>query len=87
MDFTSDEKIRGLAHLTDELFQHVLCDEEPIFFGDEATLLDVSAAPVEEILSRCSSYYQTAVSEDDLRRPLWEVLPKLALRGRTPSKD
>jgi hypothetical protein len=64
----------------DALFRHVLYDEEPLFIGDEATIFDVSVAPAEELLKRCSTYYRTEVSIEDLRRPLWQVLPELERR-------
>jgi hypothetical protein len=80
MEFTSDERTRAIRALTDALFRHVLSDEEPMFFGDEATLLDVSLAPPEELRQRCSAYYKTDVSLADLRRPLWQLLPELEHR-------
>jgi hypothetical protein len=82
MEFSSDEKIRAIRPLTDALFEHVLYDEEPIFVSDEATIFDVSLASPEELQKRCSIYYNTAVSLDDLRRPLWELLPELDRRRR-----
>jgi hypothetical protein len=89
MEFTSDEKMRAIPELTKALFQHVLYDEDPIFVGDEATILDVSMAPPEELLKRCSEYYRTPVLLEDLRRPLWQLLPELetkraASAGYTP---
>ena len=83
MDFTSDERVRGIQPLVDALFRYVLPDEEPTFVGDEATLLDVAAAPVEVVLERCSTYYRTSVSVDDLRKPLWQLLPHLERRRTT----
>lgn len=80
MEFSSDDKIRAIRRLTDVLFKHVLCDEAPIFVSDEATILDVSLAPPEELQKRCSAYYRTAVTLDDLRRPLWQLLPELERR-------
>jgi glutathione S-transferase len=80
MEFTSDERTRAIRALTDALFEHVLYDEQPVFVGDEATLLDVSLAPPEELRRRCSAYYNTAVSSEDLRRPLWQLLPELERR-------
>jgi glutathione S-transferase len=80
MEFTSDERVRAIRALMDALFEHVLYDEEPIFVGDEATILDVSVAPTAELQKRCSAYYKTAVSIEDLRRPLWQVLPELERR-------
>lgn len=80
MEFTPDDKIRAVRALTDALFKHVLYDEEPVFVGDEATILDVSLASPEELRKRCSAYYMTAVSLEDLRRPLWQLLPELERR-------
>jgi hypothetical protein len=80
MRLSPDEKVRAIRALTDALFQHVLYDEEPIFVADEATILDVSLAPPEELQRRCSTYYKTAVSLEDLRRPLWQLLPELEHR-------
>jgi len=80
MKFSSDEKIRAISALTKELVQHVLYDEEPIFIGDEATMLDVSLADPSELLRRCSDYYKTPISLNDLRRPLWQLLPELEAR-------
>jgi hypothetical protein len=80
MKFSSAEKVRAIRALTEALFRHVLYDEEPIFVGDEATLLDVSLTPPEELLRRCLEYYKTRVSMADLRRPLWELLPELERR-------
>ena len=85
MEFTCDEKIRGIRDLIDALFQHVLYDEEPLFIGDEATMLDLSAAPADEILNRCTRYYRTAVSLHELRQPLWQVLPDLERRRQVSS--
>jgi hypothetical protein len=85
LEFTSDEKVRGIRALTDALVQHVLYDEEPIFIGDEATIFDVSVAPTEELLKRCSDYYRTAVSIEDLRKPLWQLLPELESRRKASS--
>jgi hypothetical protein len=82
LEFTSDEKVRKIRALTDALFQHVLYDEEPIFVGDEASILDVSVAPTEELVKRCSDYYRTSVSVEDLRKPLWQLLPELESRRK-----
>ena len=82
MEFTSDHKIRAIDGLTAEFFEHVLFDEEPIFVGDEATIFDVSVSTTEELLKRCSVFYETAVSLDDLRLPLWQLLPDLDRRRR-----
>ena len=86
MEFTSDEKMRAIQSLTDALFLHVLSDEDPIFIGDEATMLDVSMAPADELLKRCSEYYKTSLSLEDLRKPLWQLLPELEAE-RTANQD
>lgn len=56
MEFSSDEKMRAIRPLTDALFKFVLYDEDPIFIGDEATILDVSMATQDELQKRCSAY-------------------------------
>jgi hypothetical protein len=80
MEFTSDDKIRASRGLTAELFTHVLYDEQQIFVSDEATILDVSLASPEELQKRCSAHYKTAVSLNELRRPLWQLLLELDRR-------
>jgi hypothetical protein len=82
MKFASDEKVRGIIPLIQALFRHVVWDGEPAFISDKATLLDVSDAPPEELAKRCSEYYRTPVSLDDLRRPLWDLLPELERRRK-----
>jgi len=82
LEFTSDEKVREMRALTDALFKHVLYDEEPIFIGDEASILDVSVAPTAELVKRCSDYYRTPVAVEDLRKPLWQLLPELESRRK-----
>ena len=72
-------KVRGL---TDELFQNVLCDEEPFFISDGATLWGVSMSDPDEILDRCSRYYEVPVSLEDTREPLWKLLRALDERRK-----
>lgn len=84
VEFTSDSKTKAISDLTDALFKNVLYDEEPIFIGDDASMLDVSVASPAEIQKRCAAYYKATLSLDDLRRPLWELLPELE-RGRVSS--
>ena len=76
-EFSSDEKMLQIPELSQELFKHVLYDEEPFFVSDEATIWDVSMAAPEEIIKRCSEYYGVPVSMDDLKQPLWKLLPQL----------
>ena len=77
MDFGADERVRHVKTLMEALFKHVLHDEEPLFISDEASALDVSLAPPDELLRRFAAYYKTTPSIDDLRRPLVELLPIL----------
>src|SRR4051812_45557472 len=67
MEFTPDDKVRAIRELTDAFFENVLYDEEPIFVGDEATILDVSLLPPEELVRRCAMYYKTSISPKHLR--------------------
>jgi hypothetical protein len=78
MEFSPDVQVRKHAKLFDELFEHVLCEEEPLLGSDEATIYDVSMASPEELLRRLSDYYEHSVSLEDLRQPLW--LLRLRLR-------
>lgn len=85
--FSPDDKVRAIRPLTEALFRHVLYDEKPIFISDEATMLDVSMADPGELQRRCSSYYGTAVTLDDLRKPLWRLLPELEQSRRGLRKE
>jgi hypothetical protein len=85
VELTPDDRVRAVAGLIAALFEHVLYDEDPIFIGDEATILDVSMASLEELQKRCSAYYNTVVSVDDLRRPLWQILPQLERQRQAAS--
>ncbi|MGD0500854.1 MAG: hypothetical protein ABSC23_20770 [Bryobacteraceae bacterium] len=78
MEFSSDQEMQKVPELAREFFEHVLCEEyEPIFVGDEATIWDVSMATPDELLRRCSEYYKTPVSLEDLKKPLAKLLPEL----------
>ncbi len=77
MEFSSDKEIRKIPRLLDEFLQHVAHDYEPFFIGDEATIWDVSMDSAEELLRRCSEYYGTPVSMEDLNQPLWKLIPQL----------
>ena len=83
MEFTSDEKTRAIQGLIDELLHHIAHDDEPLFVGDEATLLDVSSVSPEELMRRCTEYYRAPVSLEDLRKPLWQLVPELDRRRNT----
>ena len=76
-EFSSNEKMLRIPELSQELLEHVLYDEEPFFISDEATIWDVSMATQEEIIKRCSEYYGIPVSMEDLKQPLWKLLPQL----------
>jgi len=74
-----------VGSLTDELFEHVLYDEEPLFVSDEATLWGVSMSDVDDVLERCRKYYGVPVSlEETQQLPLWKLL--LLLDERRKSK-
>jgi hypothetical protein len=77
MELGSDKEIQKIHELTSEFFEHVLFDEEPVFVGDEATIWDVSMAAPEELARRCSEYYKTPVSQQDLGQPLWKLIRHL----------
>lgn len=77
MTFMTDNKAATIRPLLEAFFEEVLPDDEPICVSDEATILDVASGPVEEVMQRCSRYYRSAITKDDLRQPLWLVLPRL----------
>jgi hypothetical protein len=82
MEFSSDTKMQEIEELAQEFFEHVISDEEPIFVSDEATIWDVSMAAPEDLVKACSEYYGVPVSMEDLKRPLWELIPLLDQRRR-----
>jgi hypothetical protein len=83
MEFSSDTKMKQIEELAREFFDNVVRDEQPIFVSDEATIWDVSMAAPDELLKACSDYYRTPISMDDLKLPLWQLIPSLnERRGR-----
>jgi hypothetical protein len=76
--FSSDERIRKIPALAQEFFEQVLDGEEPFFVSDEVTVWDVSMASPEELIRRCSEYAGQPVSLEDLKQPLWKLLPQLS---------
>ena len=83
MEFSPDREIEQLQDLVQELFDHVLYDEEPIFISDEATIWDVSMSSPEELLDRLSSYYGVTISRADLKLPLWKLLREINARRKS----
>ena len=80
MEFSPAVEIGKIPGLVQEFIQHVLYDEEPFFISDEATIWDVSTSTPQELIKRCSGYYGTPVSREDLSQPLWKLLPLLGQR-------
>jgi len=78
MEFASSKEISKIPELLQEFLQNVICDYEGLFVSDEATVWDVSMAAPEELLKRCFDYYGRAVSLEDLKQPLWKLLPQLS---------
>ena len=77
LKFSPDTEMKKIAGLATEFSKNVLDDEEPLFISDEATVLDVSAAEPEELLSRISSYYGRTIPMADLKQPLWKLILQL----------
>lgn|GEM_PF-3065782 len=77
-EFSSDERIRKIPALVQEFLKHVLDGAEPFFVSDEATVLDVSMASPEELIRKCSEYARKSVTLEDLKQPLWKLLPRLS---------
>ena len=81
MEFSPATKMSQVSGLADELFAHVLYDEEPIFVSDEATLWGVSMSDADEVLERLRKYYGVPVSlEETQEQPLWKLLQILDTR-------
>lgn len=85
MEFSSEVEIQKIPELVQEFFERVLFDEEPLFVGDEATIWDVSMATPEELVRRCSEYYRTTVSSEDLKQPLWKLISQLNEKRNHPA--
>lgn len=77
MEFSSDDEVRKIHVLIEELVRNVLDGEEPFFISNEATIYDVSMASPEGLRQRCSDYYGRPVSLEDLNQPLWQLLRQL----------
>ena len=78
LEFAGSTNMDRIAPLADEFFSNVLFDEEPLFVSDEATIWDVSMSPTaDELVKRCSSFYGTHVTAEDLRQPLWQLIEQL----------
>lgn len=77
MEFSSDKEMRKIPELTQEFFEQVLYDEEPLFISDEATIWDVSMSSAEELIDRISRYYKKTLAVVDLSQPLWKLIRQL----------
>ena len=77
LEFSPDAEMKKIAGLATEFSKNILDDEESLFISDEATVLDVSAAEPEELLSKISSYYGRKISLADLKQPLWKLILQL----------
>lgn len=77
MQLSSDIEMQKIPELTQEFFEHVLYDEDPVFISDEATIWDVSMSTGEELIDRISQYYKKPVTTADLKQPLWKLIRQL----------
>ena len=82
MEFSSDAKMKEIGALAQEFFDNVIRNQESIFVSDEATIWDASMEAPEELRRACSDYYEVPVSMEDLKVPLWELIPSLNERRR-----
>lgn len=86
LEFSPDTEMSRVKLLADELFEHVLYDEEPMFVSDEATLWDASMSDVDTVLGRPRRYYEVSLSLEETQQfPLWKLLRLLDER-RTDAK-
>lgn len=81
-EFSSDDRMRKISALAQYFFDRVLDGEEPFFVSDEAKIWDVSMDSPEELIRRCSEYAGEPVSLEDLKQPLWKLLPQLSAKRR-----
>ena len=80
VDLADDAHMRGLESLAEEFYKKVLRpDEEPGFVSDEASLLDISLAPEEQLIDRIEAHYGKTVTKSDLRKSFWTLLTDLNL--------
>ena len=85
-EFSSDERMRKISALAQDFFDRVLDGEEPFFASDEAKIWDVSMDSPEELIRRCSEYAGEPVSLEDLKQPLWKLLPQRNARRKRHSQ-
>jgi hypothetical protein len=76
LEFSPQVEMKKIAGLAEEFSKNIL-DDEPFFVSDEATILDVSAAEPEELITRISNYYGKTISMADLQQPLWKLIRQL----------
>ena len=76
--FADDAHMRRLEPLAEEFYDNVLRpDEEPGFVSDDASLLDISLAPENQLISKIKSHYGKTVAGSDLRKSFWLLLSEL----------
>lgn len=73
-------RVSGLAN---ELFEHVLYDEDPLFVSDEAILWGVSMSDQNEVLERIRRFYGVPISLEETKQfRLWQLLRLLNERRK-----
>jgi hypothetical protein len=85
LEFSPDTEMKKIAGLAKEFGKNIL-DDEPLFVSDEATILDVSAAEPEELISRIFNFYGRTISTADLKQPLWKLILQLN-EGRSTGRS
>ncbi len=77
MEFSPTVEMGKIQDLAQDLFEHVLHDEKPLFVSDEATILDISTAEPTDLITRLTQHYRTPVSMDDRKQALWKLLRQM----------
>jgi hypothetical protein len=78
IQLADDEHMRGLEPLAEEFYESILRpDEELGFVSDEASLLDISLAPEEQLIEKIKAHYGKTITKFDLRRSFWSLLTDL----------
>jgi hypothetical protein len=86
--FASAKKTNKAMGLIGELIGNVLTEKWPLFISDEATLWDLTADNIEDVLDRCRKYYQVPLTlEETQQLPLWKLLGLLDKRRKERKTD
>ncbi|ADG66785.1 hypothetical protein Plim_0941 [Planctopirus limnophila DSM 3776] len=77
-DFAEDDKLKEresqLSEFLDRMFDN---EDRPYFVSDDACLYDIFSGRDEDFNDRLQKWYGKALTGDDFRRPVWQLLDSL----------